>query len=457
MVMIPLGYAEGDGSNENLSEILLRNMYLTENGFSPDQVSRFSRPTLSPLEEISNQPISGFWRQDGTLDDNWFIVSGDALFKRDGIIGPSIEIGPLPGNDICVFAGTADKVVIVRNQIAYSTDGVTIHKIVMPDDRPVSSVAVINNTFVLGVLDTQRFYWLYPGELDPDPLSFASAERTPDSVRSVNVVSDELWFLGASGVEVWQPTGDQDAPFLRIPNRVYLHGCADTATVTTGSFEGYPYLMWVTDKREVVLAQGNPKKVSSKAVELRLKDALSLRAYGFRWNQTDFYILTTDRDTFAYNITRGEWSIWKSYQENTWKAHLGIQVDEDVYVADSSTGVLWQLEDGYSDNGIPVVREISGFVLSMGSGTQCSSVNLRINAGWPPEYTHTPVMEMRWSDDYGFSWTEYFQAPMGKKGAYEWDVTYRSLGLFERPGRTFEFRFSDIAKFRIDYATMNEV
>lgn len=457
MVMIPLGSAEGDAKQEDLARIRLRNMYITLSRYSPDGLARMSRPTLKRVKDLPIGPIRGFWRQEGTLNNIWFAVAGETLYTLDPVTFVETEVGPLPGTDYCKFAGTGDRVLIVRNGIAWSTDGSTIAQINMPDSRPVGSVATMDGYFILGQEGAQRFYWIAPGEIDPDPLSFASAERTPDSVRSINIISDEVWFLGASGVEVWQTTGDQDLPYQRIAGRVYSEGCVDPATAYQANFNGQPCLLWVTEKRAVMMAQGSPNRISTKSVEEQLKTATSFRCWGFRWNQHDFYAITTDQGTLVYDLTQQIWSKWDSYGEINWRAHIGFQQDEDVFAGDSKQGIIWQLEEGYSDEGTQVIREVSGFVLSMVSGETCTSVNVRMNAGWPPGYTHSPNLEMRWSDDYGFSWTEYFPANMGQKGNYEYDVTWRSLGTYERPGREFEFRFSDIAKFRIDYATMNEV
>lgn len=457
MAIIPLGYSEGDTHLNDLARIRLRNMYLTENRFSPDKIARMTRPTLTRFKEISNLPVYGFWRQEGTLDNFWLVVAGELLYKIDPVSYVATLIGSLPGTEYCTFAGTVDRVLIVRNGVAYSTDGTTITAINMPDARPVGSVATIDGAFLLGERDAQRFYWIFPGEIDPDPLSFASAERTPDSVTSINIISDEIWFLGASGVEVWQTTGDADFPYVRIAGRVYSEGCISPATSCTASVGGQPCLLWVTETRAVMMAQGSPSRISTPSVEDELRFATNFRAWTFRMNRHDFYVISTDQSTLVFDITQQIWSKWDSYLHDFWRAHLGIQVNENVYAGDSDLGIIWRLDESYDDDGDPIVREVSGFVLATGMGGPCSSVNLRMNVGWAPGYSQLPLIEMRWSDDYGFSWGPYLPANVGYKGNYEYDVTWRSLGNFERPGRQFEFRFSEPATFRIDYATMNEV
>jgi len=457
MPIIPLGFAEGDAHLENLARIRLHNMFVTDNRYSPDKLSRLSRPTLTLQKEIENLPVYGFWAQAGSLSDNWLVVTGEELYKVDPNTFTKTLIGNVPGTDYCVFAGTTDRVLIVRNSVAYSTDGTTITTISMPDSRPVSSVATMDGYFILTQENSQRFYWIAPGETNPDALSFASAERTPDALAAVKILSDEVWFLGESGTEVWQTTGSSASPYQRTAGRVYSDGCVAAQAACTASLNGVPCLIWVTEKKAVMLAQGSPVKISTKSVEEALKNAEEFRAWTFRYNMHDFYVLTTNLNTLVFDITKQTWAKWDSYSYPNWRAHLGIQVDEMIYAGDSQCGCIWKLEDGYSDDGEPVIREVSGFMLEAGSGVDCASVNLRMNVGWPPTYTSTPVIEMRFSDDYGFSWSNYIPANMGQKGKYEYDVTWRSLGNYSRPGREFEFRFSEAAKFRIDYATMNEV
>ena len=92
-----------------------------------------------------------------------------------------------------------------------------------------------------------------------------------------------------------------------------------------------------------------------------------------------------------------------------------------------------------------------------GNQEPCYNVNLRVNSGWSPSYTEAPDVELRWSDDGGFTWSAYRRASFGFKGQYDKDITFRSLGNMNRPGREFEVRFSAPVSFRLDYATMNEV
>ncbi len=95
-------------------------------------------------------------------------------------------------------------------------------------------------------------------------------------------------------------------------------------------------------------------------------------------------------------------------------------------------------------------------MLHIGSPFAVYSLAVRVNAGWSPEYGFEPRLEFRWSDDQGATWSNYRSISLGDRGVYDKDTLVRSLGLIRRPGRNFEFRFSDLARFRLDYAAINE-
>jgi hypothetical protein len=432
----------------------MRNMYVIQNPTSADEISRIGRPTLTEFENFAADPIVGAWREDNVLNDMWLLVTGTTLWEYDGVNFD--EVGSIPGTDYPIFASTSSRVIIVRDGIAYSYDGTTYNTVVMPDDALVSSVASINGYFIFTVKDTQRFYWTEPGETDPDPLSFAEAERTPDTLVCVKILGDELWFLGTKGVEVWQPTGDSDDPFVRIPARVYTESCADAASAVQVSYNSAPALCWVSREGAVILAQGSPSVVSNGAVEEKLRSASNLRAWTFKQLRNNFYVLTSASFTYVFDLNMNMWMRWDTYLKDYWRAHLGFQAGNVVYGFDSEAGIIWQLTEGEDDDGTPVVRELSGFVPNLGRPEPCYNVALFCNVGWLGTYEDEPTVELRWSDDNGTTFTPWIERNLGSIGQYKTDIWYRSLGQIKSPGRYFEFRYSGPGPFRLDFATYNE-
>jgi hypothetical protein len=460
MVSIPLGLGDWESTTQDMSRLKLHNMYVVANPSTPDNASRVSRPTLTTYATVGAGPVTRLWQQPNILQGDTLVVSGTELFrlKPDKSV---TKIGDIPGTGLVDVAGNQlegqpDVVLLVRDGLLYSSDGLTLSPVAIPDNQPVSSVATLNSYFIFSITNTQKFYWLEPGSLTVDPLNFASAERIPDPIISVNIVSDEIWFLGLSGPEVWSPTGDKDAPFQRVSGRVYKEGCHSRDTVVTTAIDGLPALIWVTDTKAVVKAQGAPAKVSNESVEEILKTSDDLSSWLFRYNRHDFYLVNSPLFTLVYDITANLWSKWDTYLLPFWAPQTGIQTNSTVLAGDSTSNKLFILEEGVGDDTLPVVREVSGFLPAGGRPVKVGEVIAYVNSGWSPSYNLTPRLELRWSDDLGATWSDYVEASLGERGDYSRTVAFRSLGLLRNAGRIFEFRISDFVRFRIDYCTMNE-
>ena len=460
MPTIPLGLSDWESASENVSRIKLHNMYLVKNPSSGDGVSRVSRPTLTAFRTVGSGPIYTMWQQPNVLQGDSLVVSGSELWRLTAS-GVATKIGNLPGTDIPTIAGVqliglSDIILITRNGVLYLTDGTTLSVVAVPDSQLVASVATINSYFIVSILNTQKFYWLEPGTTTIDPLNFASAERLPDPIVSVGINSDEIWFLGLSGPEVWAPTGDLTAPFQRITNRVYKDGCLSSDTVVSGAVEGLPALFWVTDTKTVVMAQGSPVRVSNEAVEELLKSADNISCWSFRYNRHDFYIVSSNLFTWAYDIQEGVWARWDTYSLPFWVAQSGIQNGSTVTCGDKTSNQLYTLVEGVSDNGLPVVRETAGYLPPTLKPIKVGEVVAYVNSGWSPTLGFEPTLDLRWSDDMGATWSPYMSASLGDKGEYSRIVSYRSLGTIGSLGRVFEFRITDPARFRLDSAVINE-
>jgi len=456
MVSIPLGLGDWESSSQDIPRLKMNNMYVTGNPSSPDEVSRVSRPALEFFKTVGTGPIKGFWRQYTTLNGDWLVVSGTELYRVNDTTYVATKLGDVPGSGNCEFAGTPTLVVFVRDGIVYLIDGGVLSTITTPDDDLIESVATINSYFLLTVKDQQKFFWMDPGEITIDALNFASAERIPDPIQSVKVISDEVWFLGKSGPEVWTPTGDADAPFQRVSGRVYNEGCFARSTAVSTTIDGIPSLLWVTDTKAVVFSQGAPKKISNESVEELLKTTDDLVGWTFRHSRHDFYVLTSPLFSLVYDINTGFWMKWGSYLKEYWRAELVVQISSDIYVGDREDGTIWKLVEGVSDGADPIIREVSGFLPNSGPAIRCGVVEAFVNSGWSPSYDLNPSLELRWSEDLGATWSDYITASLGERGNFTRTVTFRSLGLIRNPGRVFEFRISDPVRFRLDYATVNE-
>ena len=318
MPALPLGNGEDHRLYGRLPRLRLRNMFLeADKSNAIDQLARLQRPGLSPLGTIGTGPINAVWRQGGTFGGDYLVVSGAVLYRVTANGAASI-IGAVPPGRAQIVASD-ERAIVVIGDIAYSTDGATLTPVNMPKNESVTSVAFISGFFVLVVAQSQRYYWLAPGEVNPDGLSFAEAERSPDAIVTAMVVGDAVWFLGTESEEVWQLTGDINAPFQRVNGLVYKNGCV----ARDAAVEIDVQLIWVAADFQVMSGRGAPVALSTPGIveHLRRANPLTFHAWAFKLDSHIFYVLTTEFDTFAVDLSTKVWSRFSTFQHETWRAH----------------------------------------------------------------------------------------------------------------------------------------
>jgi hypothetical protein len=441
----------------NVPDVKVRNMYVVDNPLSLSGVSYIPRPTLKTFAQISNASIRGLWSQSRHNKTVLYAVAGTTLYEvtEDGY---ALALGTIPGENDCTFASTIYQVAICSDGALFLYSDNVLINVVIPDNQKITDVTSLDNYLIVGVEGQNKFYWINPGEVSIDPLSFTSAERSPDDVVSVATIGDELWVLGQESTEVFADTGDIDNPFTRIAGRAYPLGCLNKLSVVKTVFNSQPCLIWITPSREVILAQGSTVKISNESTEELLKGSTTITGWSFRTNKHDFYVLTTDIATIVYDLTKKTWYRWSSYGQPFWDAVKGVQIDDTVYCASSAPGSILTLDHSNTDySNDYLICEVSGNLLYSGRALlPCNRVTLYLNMGFSKSYLEAPLVELRWSDDGGQTWSGYVQKTLGVQGVYDTNVDYRSLGLIKSPGRLFEIRFSEIQSFRLDAVSYND-
>lgn len=87
----------------------------------------------------------------------------------------------------------------------------TLRGVPVPDDQAIVAVETLASFVVAVVSNSQRFYWIRPGETTIEPLDFAEAESEPDEINDVVRVGDALYMLGQSSTEVWYANPNQQS------------------------------------------------------------------------------------------------------------------------------------------------------------------------------------------------------------------------------------------------------
>lgn len=96
--------------------------------------------------------------------------------------------------------------------------------VAVPDGLTPSTLSQVSSYVLVGITDSQQFYWINPGEIVIDPLNFASKESSPDNITHIRAVGDQVLIIGEKSTENWYATGNLAAPFAPIEGRVYARG-----------------------------------------------------------------------------------------------------------------------------------------------------------------------------------------------------------------------------------------
>lgn len=225
-------------------EIILRNRFFEANPTNlEEKVALIIRPALRKRTIVGSGPIRRIYYSSGTFVNDAFVSSGQGLYrlkKKYDLVGRPIDdvvthiagyidddngLNPAPDMVARHDVGVGDYLFVADGHNIMQTNGVgPLTVIPTPDDVGIVSLDIINGYVICVVADSQRCYWINPGELIIDPLNFFEAERAPDHLLQVRTATDLFWLLGQQTTEVWRMTGNAIAPFQRIEGRLFENG-----------------------------------------------------------------------------------------------------------------------------------------------------------------------------------------------------------------------------------------
>jgi len=430
----------------NLPELPVINMFSEASPSDNAGVVMQSRKGLVRAMAVGPGPIRGMFRRDGVTGGKLFVVSGDG-FYADGVL-----LGRISGNGPVSFAASETEVIFAAGGPLYRTDGDTLSRPEFPDDANVTAVAFLAGYFIALRAGTHQFYW--SAVLDAtiwDGLSFASAENEPDRLLDVVVVDDILALIGTETVEFWPKSGDPDLPFAPIQGRVFEQGAIATgcAVATDNSF------FWIGNDK-IIYRNGNvPEAIGDDGIVERCSQSTSWSMFLIEDERHKFLCCRFDTSTMVFDITTQQWCEFASWGRDNFRGRCALA---GPMVGDDASGVIWTFS-GYSDAGGVLERRLRGGISLSGGSLFIANVRVSINSGQARDLTGDyidPQIEMRYSDDYGQTWSEWEADSMGAQGNYRAMPEWRALGVADAPGRLFEWRVTDPVSFRFSGVTINE-
>lgn len=198
MSAIPLGLSAYQRAD--LPPVALKNMFYEKTPVNlEDQVALFPRPRIKQHALVGAGPIRGVFHQGGAIAGRVLTLSAANLYRVEAApagVGTSTLVGVMNGANRLSVAANASPAVLTAGASVYSTDGVTLTPIAVPDGQSVIAVDTLNSRFLFAMKDSGRFCWTSPGGITIDDLDYATAENKPDNLATLKVIGDVLWLVG---------------------------------------------------------------------------------------------------------------------------------------------------------------------------------------------------------------------------------------------------------------------
>ena len=466
---------------------------IPEGGHTPAFLNR--APGLKLEVAVGTGPIRGLW----TFNGYAYVASGNTLYKLDSeynitTLGTLANDGPVSMTD----DGTYLAVACNGPTFYYNSTTNAFGEITDVDFPGALTISYLGGYFVFIEPNSQR---VWTAELlDPtsvDPLSFASAEGSPDGLVSSITDHSEVWLFGTNSVEVWYNAGTPDFPLQRIQGAFNEIGCA--ATYSVAKLDNGLFWLGADARGRGIVYRANGytgTRISTHAVEWQIQqygDISDAIAYTYQQDGHAFYVLTfpTADRTWVYDVATQAWHERASFTNGDFGRHRSncqMSFNQKIIVGDYQNGNLYSFDlEVYADG--PRTQKWLRSWRALPTGTNnlnrtaqhslqldCESgvgavgvtevpghiyltpLNLVNDLGIEDEivivnsidlYVEPQVM-LRWSDDGGHTWSNEHWQTMGTQGAYGTRVFWRRLGMTGKlRDRVYEVSGTDPVKIAI--------
>jgi hypothetical protein len=383
------------------------------------------------------------------LSSTWNILGTYALPGETGIGQVSLTDN---GQDMMIATGpNAYWFNFTANTLTQVTDAVFFG---------ATTCGFIDGYIVFNQPNTQIFWITNLYSTVINPLGFASAEGNPDNLLSLLVDHREIWLFGDVSTEVWYDSGGANFPFSFIQGAFISHGIAapfsaarlDNTTFWLGNDEFGRGIVWRANGYA-------PIRVSTFALEQAIQRYPTITdavAWTYQQDGHSFYVLNfpSGDATWVYDAASGLWherGYLGTLTANDGQLHRGRPQTHSFafgkhVVGDWQTGYLYSLDATIAEDDGRAIKFLRAapFINNENKRIFFHQFQLAMEVGQgnpggdgpPPAAPADPQISLRWSDDGGYTWSNYQTVSMGVSGAYTTRVIWRRLGQSRQ--RVFE-------------------
>lgn len=426
-----------------------------EPGNEPSRFVLEQVPGYATWATLSSE-IRGAWWTGSRL----FVVAGATLYEVDSagaatsrgtLLTSTGPVGMAQGLlQLMVVDGANGYILtLASNAFAQITD---------PDFPGAAVVGFLDGFFIIVPPGGQAFY-LSDGVDNAtswDALDFASAESAPDDVLSLIVDHRESWFFGQYTTEPWFP-GGADFYLTRNNGGIIEQGivgpfaCAklDNSVFWVGQDRNGSGMVWRADGY-------TPKRVSTHAIEELLQTCTDLSAVQVWAYQDDGHTFLGIygpgmETTPVYDASVGQWHERAELVNGDlapWRGRV-VCYAHGLHLIGGADGVLYRLDRTLNTNagGTLTRQRISPHSAAPNAERAFyDSLKLVATVGEVGQGI-SPSIELRYSNDGGYTWGNWMTRSLGAVGQYGTEVRWDRLGSAR--DRVWHIRCTDNARAEI--------
>lgn len=422
----------------------------------PVPVTHYQRPGKVRL---SSPPVAGVGRllwaaSDGSL---WAVV-GDTVYyitpawgwNASGKIAAGAtpcsmaDNGKLAGNRIVLVDGTATgyQIVMTTRVMTPIVDATGLFQ--------GADVARFMQTFFLfNVPNTQNWIVSLANSVTFNALDIAAKSGHADNISTIGLKQREVWLIGETTTEPWSLTGAADFQFESIPSTFIPYGCAAKHSLAQVDVN----LCWVSknDQGQAIIVRSNgyeAARISTHAIEVAMQGYTTVAdAVGtsYQIKGHTFYVVhfPSGNTTWAFDLATG----WQPHELAWTDGDGNLNRDRALFYAsigalggytpavvgiDWENGDLYRIDpDVYNDFAGPI-SYVRGFPHLINEMNRFSLGRLVVDidcGNIEDPNAEMPMLNLRYSDDRGHTFSETLQQPMGRTGQYDTSPQFNQLGM----------------------------
>jgi len=381
-------------------------------------------------------------------DGHAYFISGTLLYRVD-TLGVAVSLGSVGGigeGQILSNSVPGNNQILVLNGAGagYIYDNTGLTKISDSDFFSTTSGAVLDERFWFIRDGTNEFFGSDISDgFSYNPLTFATAEESPDLGVGILSKGSSLWIGGTNTFEFWQSFTDTTLPVRKVRGGTIERGIKAKSSLA----ELDNMFMFLADDLTVRMISGNSnQEVSDLDFNLRVRGNGTATMPGFI--RTDnaigffvdspthkIYYLTFPSQgyTWGYDLATGLSHTRTSEGLNYWRAKYAVKFNGKIIMGDHLTADIWTLDPDAKAEGSDLLRTtLTTPGISFAYDITIPLIELDMEVGQIEDPTISPMMMVRYTKDGGYNWVNHSPISLGDIGVYRKRVPLRHFGRLVR-------------------------